>query len=49
MDYLLIALNSNNQAVDAVCYRMFDEPNKGYGYVDSNTPESIVTLAPHMR
>ena len=38
-DTALIALNANHQPVGAVWYRLFNEWNKGYGYVDSVTPE----------
>ena len=38
-DAAFIAVNANNEALGAVWYRMFDENNKGYGYVDSHTPE----------
>ncbi len=48
-DKALIALNKNNQAVGAVWYRLFDEFNKGYGYVDSNTPELGIAVTKEVR
>lgn len=48
-DTALIALNANNQAVGAVWYRLFTENNKGYGYVDSNTPELGIAVTKEVR
>lgn len=48
-DTALIALNTNNQAVGAVWYRLFNEFNKGYGYVDSNTPELGIAVTKEAR
>ena len=48
-DTALIALNTNNQAVGAVWYRLFNEFNKGYGYVDSNTPELGIAVTEEVR
>ena len=48
-DVALIALNTDNQAVGAVWYRLFNEVNKGYGYVDSNTPELGIAVAEEVR
>lgn len=48
-DTALIALNTNNQAVEAVWYRLFDEFNKGYGYVDSNIPELGIAVIEEYR
>ncbi|MEX3625570.1 N-acetyltransferase family protein [Viridibacillus arvi] len=38
-DQALIAIDEENQKVGAVWYRLFEENNQGYGYVDDNTPE----------
>ncbi len=38
-DTALIAFNTDNQPVGAVWYRLFNESNKGYGFVDRHTPE----------
>ncbi|WP_042479414.1 GNAT family N-acetyltransferase [Bacillus ndiopicus] len=48
-DAALIALDSNNQAIGAVWYRLFDDTNKGYGYVDSNTPELGIAICQEAR
>lgn len=48
-DTALIALNTNNQAVGAVWYRLFNESNKGYGYVDSDTPELGIAVTKEVR
>lgn len=48
-DTALIALNTNNQAVGAVWYRLFNEFNKGYGYVDSDTPELGIAVVEEVR
>lgn len=48
-DTALIALNTDNQAVGAVWYRLFNEYNKGYGYVDSNTPELGIAVTKEVR
>lgn len=48
-DTALIALNTNNQAVGAVWYRLFNEFNKGYGYVDSYIPELGIAVTKEVR
>ncbi|SES44694.1 GNAT family N-acetyltransferase [Psychrobacillus sp. OK032] len=48
-DTALIALNTNNQALGAVWYRLFDEFNKGYGFVDSKTPELGIAVTKEAR
>lgn len=48
-DTALIALNANDQPVGAVWFRLFDDFNKGYGYVDSNTPELGIAVSQEAR
>ncbi|MEC1180146.1 GNAT family N-acetyltransferase [Metasolibacillus meyeri] len=48
-DTALIALDSHNQAMGAVWYRLFNEANKGYGYVDSNIPELGIAICQEAR
>lgn len=48
-DTAFIALNANSEAVGAVWYRLFDELNQGYGYVDSKTPELGIAVAEKVR
>ncbi|MER2171164.1 MAG: GNAT family N-acetyltransferase [Psychrobacillus psychrodurans] len=48
-DTALIAIDENNQAVGAVWYRLFDESNKGYGYVDNRTPELGIAVTKDAR
>ncbi|SDW14695.1 GNAT family N-acetyltransferase [Paenibacillus sp. CF384] len=47
-DRALIAWNET-QAVGAVWYRLFDESDKGYGFVDPDTPELGVAILPDAR
>ena len=48
-DTALIAIDKNNRAVGAVWYRLFDEPNKGYGFVDNSTPELGIAVTQEAR
>jgi ribosomal protein S18 acetylase RimI-like enzyme len=47
-DKALVALN-DIKPVGAVWYRLFDETNKGYGFVDSETPELGMAILPEYR
>jgi ribosomal protein S18 acetylase RimI-like enzyme len=47
-DRALVAV-SDNQLVGAAWYRLFDEANKGYGFVDNKTPELGIAIVPHFR
>nr|WP_275695622.1 GNAT family N-acetyltransferase [Fredinandcohnia sp. SECRCQ15] len=44
-DRALIAVNDKNEALGAVWYRLFNEQNKGYGYIDSFTPELGIAIS----
>ncbi|MGY3190561.1 ribosomal protein S18 acetylase RimI-like enzyme [Lysinibacillus sp. TE18511] len=48
-DEVLIAFNTENQTVGAVWYRLFDDHNKGYGYIDGNTPEIGMAVSKEVR
>ncbi|MGE7625104.1 N-acetyltransferase family protein [Viridibacillus sp. NPDC096237] len=48
-DKALIAIDENKQKVGAVWYRVFDENNQGYGYVDDNTPELGIAVVKGVR
>ncbi|KAB8135806.1 GNAT family N-acetyltransferase [Gracilibacillus oryzae] len=48
-DKALIAENSEGQRAGAVWYRLFDSGNKGYGYVDSQTPELGIAVTREVR
>jgi ribosomal protein S18 acetylase RimI-like enzyme len=47
-DWASVAL-SDNKPIGAVWYRLFDETNKGYGFVDSETPELGIAVLPDFR
>ncbi|PAK55735.1 GNAT family N-acetyltransferase [Paenibacillus sp. 7541] len=47
-DRALVALRDGHLA-GAVWYRLFDATNKGYGYVDDNTPELGIAVHPEYR
>lgn len=47
-DRALIAL-IDNQPAGAAWYRLFDETNQGYGFVDAGTPELGVAIRPGYR
>lgn len=38
-DIGFIVVDSNNKPIGSITCRLFDENNKGYGYIDENTPE----------
>lgn len=48
-DTALIAVDSDNKPVGAVWVRLFDETNKTYGYIDSQTPLLGMALLPEYR
>lgn len=48
-DTVLIAFDAENQTVGAVWYRLFDENNKSYGYIDCNTPEIGIAVSKDVR
>ncbi|MGF9979421.1 N-acetyltransferase family protein [Viridibacillus arvi] len=48
-DRALIAIDEENQKVGAVWYRLFEENNQGYGYVDHNTPELGIAVVENGR
>ncbi|MNO22669.1 N-acyltransferase YncA [compost metagenome] len=47
-DRALVALKEDHLA-GAAWYRLFDETNTGYGYVDSETPELGIAIHPDFR
>ncbi|NRF95205.1 GNAT family N-acetyltransferase [Paenibacillus frigoriresistens] len=47
-DRALVAL-IENKPVGAVWYRLFGESNKGYGYVDNETPELGIAILPDFK
>ncbi|MGE7919101.1 N-acetyltransferase family protein [Viridibacillus sp. NPDC093762] len=48
-DRALIAIDEENQKVGAVWYRLFEENNQGYGYIDDNTPELGIAVCENGR
>ncbi|MFJ6210438.1 GNAT family N-acetyltransferase [Lysinibacillus sp. NPDC092081] len=48
-DKVLIAFNTENHTVGAVWYRLFDDNNKSYGYIDGNTPEIGMAVSKEVR
>ncbi|KOP71409.1 acetyltransferase [Lysinibacillus sp. FJAT-14745] len=48
-DKVLIAVDAENQTVGAVWYRLFDDNNKSYGYIDGNTPEIGMAVSKEVR
>ncbi|MBP1994583.1 GNAT family N-acetyltransferase [Paenibacillus eucommiae] len=40
---------SENKPVGAIWYRLFDETNKGYGFIDNETPELGIALREDFR
>lgn len=47
-DRVLVAMK-DDQLAGAVWYRLFDETNPGYGYVDNETPELGIAIHPDFR
>jgi ribosomal protein S18 acetylase RimI-like enzyme len=47
-DRALVAL-IDDKPIGAVWYRLFDETNKGYGYVDNKTPELGIAILPDFK
>ncbi|MCJ8009187.1 GNAT family N-acetyltransferase [Lederbergia wuyishanensis] len=48
-DRALLAEDSDGNPLGAAWYRLFNEQNKGYGYVDSFTPELGIAVSPEAR
>ncbi|MEB2302608.1 GNAT family N-acetyltransferase [Lysinibacillus xylanilyticus] len=48
-DKALIAVDAENKTVGAVWYRLFDNNNKSYGYIDGNTPEIGMAVSKEVR
>lgn len=43
-DIGFVAVDSDNNSIEAVWIRLFNETNKGYDYVDDNTPELSIAV-----
>ncbi|MFC9542965.1 GNAT family N-acetyltransferase [Lysinibacillus sp. NPDC056959] len=48
-DKVLIAVDAENKSVGAVWYRLFNDNNKSYGYIDGNTPEIGMAVSKEVR
>lgn len=48
-DFALIAMDEFDQSLGAVWIRLFDDLNKTYGYIDSNTPILSMAVSPEFR
>jgi ribosomal protein S18 acetylase RimI-like enzyme len=48
-DRAFIAFTPHQKRVGAVWYRLFSAENKGYGYVDDETPELGIAIVPEYR
>lgn len=49
-DQWFIAISRDNQAsIGAAWYRLFTEDDKGYGYINSETPEIAIAILPEYR
>ncbi|MBS4200916.1 GNAT family N-acetyltransferase [Bacillus sp. FJAT-49732] len=48
-DQALLAEKGDGKALGAAWYRLFDEQNKGYGFIDRFTPELGIAVSPEAR
>ncbi|MGM3307380.1 GNAT family N-acetyltransferase [Anabaena sp. WFMT] len=48
-DLGFVAISSNEQPIGAAWLRLFMEENKGYGYIDDQTPELAIAIVPKYR
>ena len=48
-DFAIVAVDSNGQIIGAVWSRIIYKPIKGYGNIDSETPELAISLYPECR